>query len=583
MKVLSLFDGISCGMVALERAGIPIESYYASEIEPHAIQISKKNHPEIIQLGDITQITSEMLDAVMPIDIVIGGSPCQDLSVYKFDRGEVTGLNGEKSGLFYHYVRILQYVKPKFFILENVPMEEQWKNKISELLGVEPIMINSNLLCAADRKRLYWTNIEGIQQPQDKGLVLKDIILSADEVPDKYWYNKPFTYNGDDCKVQCTLEMKGHRHMKEVYNLKGKCSTLTTCGGGNLQKKVYQDGKCRKLTPLEYERLQTLPDGYTEGVADSHRYNAIGNGWTVDVIAHILSFLPEEYKKQREVKEMELRIKEVTLPEQITFNYEELKQELTAKVEMYETLVYTDEQIQDAKKDKANLNKLKKALNDERIRREKEYMQPFNQFKAQINEIIGIIDKPVAVIDKQVKEYEEKQKQEKLDNITKFFNSTIHPEWLHLSQIMDAKWLNASVSMKSIQNEITERLEQIIRDSETLSNLPEFSFEATEVYKSTLDLGKALNEAHRLAEIAKKKAEYEAQQKAREEEQARKAAEVEAKKQEEPQPVEQGFMNPPVEEAPAKQWVKFQAYMTVDQAKELKKFFDDRQIEFKAI
>ena len=114
-----------------------------------------------------------------------------------------------------------------------------------------------------------------------------DHVLDAHNVPSKYWYEKPFTYNGDDVKVQCTLELNGHRHMKEVYNLNGKCNTLTTCAGGNLQKKVYQDGRCRKLTPIEYERLQTLPDGYTEGVADTNRYNAIGNGWTVDVIAHI--------------------------------------------------------------------------------------------------------------------------------------------------------------------------------------------------------------------------------------------------------------------------------------------------------
>ena len=151
-------------------------------------------------------------------------------------------------------------------------------------------------VCAADRKRLYWTNIQGVEQPSDKGIMLKDIVVSSDDVPDKYWYDKPFVYNGDDCKVQCTLEMNGHRHMKEVYNLNGKCNTLTTCAGGNLQKKVYQDGRCRKLMPLEYERLQTLPDGYTEGVADSHRYNSIGNGWTVDVIAHILSFLPKDIK-----------------------------------------------------------------------------------------------------------------------------------------------------------------------------------------------------------------------------------------------------------------------------------------------
>ncbi|ADZ83566.1 DNA cytosine methyltransferase [Cellulosilyticum lentocellum] len=291
MNVLSLFDGISCGMVALERAGIKVDNYYASEIEQDSIKISKKNYPWIIQLGDITNITKEMLDTIMPIDIVIGGSPCQDLSVYKYDRGEVTGLNGEKSGLFHHYVRILKYLNPKYFLLENVPMEKQWEDMISEILGVKPIMINSNLVCAADRKRLYWTNIQGIEQPIDKGIMIKDIILNSSDVADKYWYDKEFIYNGDEEKVQCTLIMKGHRHMKEVYNQKFKSSTLTTCNGGNLQKKVYQDGRCRKFTPLEYERLQTLPDGYTEGVCDTSRYSAIGNGWTVDVIAHILSYL----------------------------------------------------------------------------------------------------------------------------------------------------------------------------------------------------------------------------------------------------------------------------------------------------
>lgn len=291
MKVLSLFDGISCGMIALERAGLSVDRYYASEIDKNAIKISQKNYPQIIQLGDITQITEEMLDEIMPIDLVIGGSPCQDLSVYKFDRGDVKGLEGKKSNLFFHYERILKYVKPKYFLLENVPMQKEWEDIISELLGVQPIMINSNLVSAADRKRLYWTNIKNIEQPSDKGILLKDVVIPAEQVPAKYWYDKPFTYNGDNEKVQCTLHLNGHRHMKEVYNLNGKCNTLTTCAGGNLQKKVYQKGKCRKLTPLEYERLQTLPDGYTEGVADTHRYNSIGNGWTVDVIAHIFSSL----------------------------------------------------------------------------------------------------------------------------------------------------------------------------------------------------------------------------------------------------------------------------------------------------
>ena len=282
---------------------------------------------------------------------------------------------------------------------------------------------------------------------------------------------------------------------------------------------------------------------------------------------------------------MELKIEEIALPEQITFNYEELKQELTAKVEMYTNLVYTDEQIQEAKKDKANLNKLKKALNDERIRREKEYMQPFNQFKAQINEIIGIIDKPVAVIDKQVKEYEEKQKQDKLQSINEYMKEIEKelPDDVHIP--IDSKWLNASVSMKSIKDTINEKAEKIKTDIASLSNLPEFSFEATEVYKSTLDLGKALNEAHRLAEIAKKKAEYEAQQKAREEEQARLKEEASKARivKSEPQPVEQGFMNPPVEEVPAKQWISFSALLSTEDALALKAFFDNRQIEFKKI
>lgn len=291
INVLSLFDGISCGQVALERAGIKVDKYYASEIDKSCIKITQKNFPNTIQLGDISKITEEQLNSIMPIDIIMGGSPCQDLSIYKFDRGEVTGLNGEKSGLFYHYARILKYVKPKHFLLENVPMEVKWENMITQILGVSPIMINSNLVCAADRKRLYWTNIPNVKLPEDKKLMIRDIILPAKEVDEKYWYNKDFTYNGDDEKVQCTLHMKGHRHMKEVYNQNYKSSTLTTCNGGNIQKKVYQNGRCRKFTPLEYERLQTLPDNYTEGICDTARYSTIGNGWTVDIIAHIFTYL----------------------------------------------------------------------------------------------------------------------------------------------------------------------------------------------------------------------------------------------------------------------------------------------------
>lgn len=278
---------------------------------------------------------------------------------------------------------------------------------------------------------------------------------------------------------------------------------------------------------------------------------------------------------------MELKMNDYQLPEKILFNYEELKQELTEKVRMYETLVYTDDQIKEAKADKANLNKLKKALNDERIRLEKEYMTPFNDFKTKINEIISIIDKPVAVIDSQVKSYEEQKKQEKLEKIQEYYNSIEEDDlkWLGFPAIYNEKWLNVSVSMKSIQEEINARLEQIKNDLATLSNLPEFGFEAQEVYKTSLDINKALNEGRRLSEIQKKKTEYEATQAAKLAEQIAETKKAEPK----PQPAHEGFMNPPVEEAPKKQWISFSAYLTVEQAMELKQFFNSRNIEFKAV
>ena len=293
MKVLSLFDGISCGMVALERAKIPVERYVAYEIEENAIKISKKNYPQIEHMGDVTKADFSQYAG---FDLLIGGSPCQDLSVYKTSSAEGwKGLDGSKSNLFYHYVRALKEIKPKYFLLENVAsMENKWVDVISKELGVNPIEINSSLVCAAERKRLYWTNIPAIGKLEDRHIMLKDIVVNTEEVPQKYWYDKPFVYNGDDKKVQCTLDIKGHRNMKEVYNLNGKCNTILCDGdGGNRVKKVYQNGRCRKLMPVEYERLQTLPDGYTEGVSDSRRYTCCGNGWTVDVIAHILKNIPK--------------------------------------------------------------------------------------------------------------------------------------------------------------------------------------------------------------------------------------------------------------------------------------------------
>lgn len=280
--------------MALERAGIEVDTYYASEIDKYAIKITSNNYPDTVQLGDITKITEDQLGNLGKIDIIIGGSPCQDLSNYKYDRGEVFGLNGEKSGLFYDYIRILKHVKPQYFLLENVAsMERKWKDLMSEIIGVEPIMINSSLVCAAERKRLYWTNIPNVTQPTDKGIILKDIVLDSSMVPDKYWYKKyPITIHDGDVKVKATIHLNSHRQAKEVYGLNHKCNTLLCDGnGGYLVKKILQEGKCRKLLPIEYERLQTLPDNYTDCVSDSRRYTAIGNGWTVDVIAHIFKGL----------------------------------------------------------------------------------------------------------------------------------------------------------------------------------------------------------------------------------------------------------------------------------------------------
>ena len=296
---------------------------------------------------------------------------------------------------------------------------------------------------------------------------------------------------------------------------------------------------------------------------------------------------------------MELRVNEVAIPEKIDFNYEELKAELTSKVSFYETLVYTDDQIKDAKADKANLNKLKRALNDERIRREKEYMQPINVFKAQINEIIGIIDKPIAVIDEQVKAFDEKRKIEKQKAIEELFATIGFQNFVTLEKIQDPKWLNASVSMKSIEEQMRSRMYQIGDDVLTLHNLPEFGFEATEVYKQTLDINKAIKEAQRMAEITKAKAEAEARRKAEEEsrkaaEEARRKAEEERKAQEKEQRAAMAkAMTPPedvqptpVQESqpePQKMVVKFEVELTTEDATALREFFQSRNITFRAI
>lgn len=289
MKVLSLFDGISCARVALDRAGVPVEAYHAYEISKPAIQISKSNWPDITHKGDVTVAD---FTKHRDFDLLMGGSPCQSLSIVQSKTRQ--HLDG-KSKLFFEFVRAKEEMLPRWFLFENVAsMNTESKAVISELLGCDPVFINSGDFSAQERPRLYWTNIPLGALPERSDLVLQDIMQPAEDVAAKYWYDYPLDEVDMSKQVCATLNFKNHDIHKRVFNPGHKCHTLTTCGGGNTQKKVLQNGRARKLTPLEYERLQTLPDNYTAGVADSHRYTAIGNGWTVDVIAWILSHIPKE-------------------------------------------------------------------------------------------------------------------------------------------------------------------------------------------------------------------------------------------------------------------------------------------------
>ena len=320
MKILSLFDGMSCGRLALERAGIPVEKYYASEIDKYAIQITQKNYPDTIQVGDVNKLNYlELLD----VDMIMGGSPCQDLSIAKQNR---QGLRGERSGLFWKYIEALEVIHPKYFLLENVAsMRNEDRDAITATLKkiypeTECIMINSALVSAQQRKRYYWTNWH-VEQPQDKGILLKDILETGLADKDKsFCITQRYTaqFGSDDYTEKRyfdmsmggiafepvrigTLEGLGKGQANRIYSVRGKSVCLNTNGGGGgaktgLYKVDLPDGDyiIRKLTPVECERLQTLPDGWTEGVSNTQRYKAIGNGWTVDVIAHILKQIPKE-------------------------------------------------------------------------------------------------------------------------------------------------------------------------------------------------------------------------------------------------------------------------------------------------
>ncbi len=313
MNVLSLFDGISCGMVALERAGIRVDNYFASEIDDKAIAISAQNYKNIIRLGDVKRWREWDLPK---IDLIIGGSPCQGFS----RAGKCLNFDDPRSGLFFVFVDIVEYWRAKnpdvLFLLENVQMKTEWRDTISDFLGVQPIGINSNLLSAQNRWRDYWTNIEGVEQPQDKGIKLLDILEEVD--PSDYILHEGLLFDPGISEASRGLvqnvdgEIRVRQAVKRGYivaengdgvNLqfptsksrrgrviKQKSSTLDC----SCDVCVLQGNLMRKYTTRELERLQTLPDGYTEGFARTVAQKAIGNGWTVDVIAHILSYIKEE-------------------------------------------------------------------------------------------------------------------------------------------------------------------------------------------------------------------------------------------------------------------------------------------------
>ncbi len=276
MNVLSLFDGMSCGQIALNRANIKYDKYYASEVDKYTIKITQKNYPDTIQIGDVTKIKGKDLPK---IDLLIGGSPCQGFSL----AGKGLNFNDPRSKLFFEFVRLLKECKPKYFLLENVKMKKDYQDIISSHLNIEPIEINSSLVSAQNRKRLYWSNIK-ITQPKDNNILIKDIL--EQKVDKKY----NLTQNG----------VKLIEKYAKGYICNGKSPTLTTelshLYGKNLCPKLFREiknivGKYRRATPIECERLQTVPDKYTEGVSDTQRYKMLGNGWTVDIIAHIFKNL----------------------------------------------------------------------------------------------------------------------------------------------------------------------------------------------------------------------------------------------------------------------------------------------------
>ena len=360
INVLSLFDGISCGQIALERAGIKVNNYYASEIDKHAIKVTQRNYPNTIQMGNVKKLNNHNFPAHERIHLVIGGSPCQSFS----NAGKRTGFKGSGE-LFWEFVELLHEIQPKWFLLENVKMKQEWQDIITKELGVQPLEIDSALVSAQQRKRLYWTNIDLSKlKIKDKKIYLKDVLgLDVKNTEDKicmtksdfdvkvrkhyvdtkklceylrnnkgnktnkeiagycdvpitkveHWFRKDnsfaipdeeswfklkklFDISSEEWDKEITeFEIKRNNFdmAKRIYHVRGKHPTLTTLTGVH-QRKTITDGKDMfYLNPNHAEELQTLPKDYTKGLTDNQRFKVIGNGWTVDVIAHLFKALKE--------------------------------------------------------------------------------------------------------------------------------------------------------------------------------------------------------------------------------------------------------------------------------------------------
>lgn len=313
MNILSLFDGISCGRIALERANISVDNYYAYEIEPNAISISRYNCPDVMQFGDVTKADFTQYNG--KIDLLIGGSPCTNFSQAKCHTAKnkkETDINqGIGWKLFMEYVRAKKETNSTYFLYENNHrISKSIKEAISKELGVKPILINSATVSAQNRKRLYWTNIPNVTQPKDKGILVKDVIVEDNSLVKHFDDRIRNTLIKCNNYIKYDLGGKGHYSQQDrLYYLNKKAPTVPRSRTETKFNVYLGDETYKKTCPIEIERLQTLPDNYTKyGMNDkgeikeipkTRRFEAIGNGWTVDVIAHILSFLPKEIKNEK--------------------------------------------------------------------------------------------------------------------------------------------------------------------------------------------------------------------------------------------------------------------------------------------